>query len=46
MRRLVLGFLMLCLIAAVVGFGVLAFWEGPPPTRTIEKTVPNARFSQ
>ena len=45
MRRLFLGFLMLCLIAAVVGFGVLAFWEVPPPMTTIEKTVPNDRLS-
>lgn len=46
MRRLILGFLMVCLIAVVVGFGVLAVWEVPPPTATIEKTVPNDRFSQ
>lgn len=46
MRRLILGFLTVCLIAVVVGFGVLAFWEVPPPTTTIEKTVPNDRFSQ
>jgi hypothetical protein len=46
MRRLVLGFLMVCLIAVVVGFGVLAFWEVSPPTTTIEKTVPNDRLSQ
>jgi hypothetical protein len=45
MRRLVLGFLTLCLIVVVVGFGVLAFWEVPPPTSTIEKSVPNDRLS-
>ncbi len=46
MRRLVLGFLTLCLIVVVVGFGVLAFWDVSPPTSTIEKSVPNDRFSQ
>jgi hypothetical protein len=46
MRRLVLGFFTLCLIVVVVGFGVLAFWEVSPPTSTIEKSVPNDRFSQ
>jgi hypothetical protein len=45
MRRLVLGFLTLCLIVVLVGFGVLAFWEVPPPTSTIEKSVPNDRLS-
>jgi hypothetical protein len=46
MRRLVLGFAVLCLVAVVVGFGVLGWWEAAPPTTTIEKTIPNDRFSQ
>lgn len=46
MRKFFLGMLGLLVLAAVVGFVGLGFWEFPPPTKTMETTVPNDRFSQ
>ncbi|MDJ0947942.1 MAG: hypothetical protein QNJ94_03385 [Alphaproteobacteria bacterium] len=37
-------FLFLLIVAAVTGFAVLGVREFPPPTQTVEKTIPNERF--
>ncbi|MGH6933262.1 MAG: hypothetical protein ACREEE_12610 [Dongiaceae bacterium] len=46
MRKFLYSLLLLLVLAAIVGFVGLGFWEFPPPTQTIEKTIPNERFSQ
>lgn len=43
--RFIARFLMLVIVAAVVGGGAfLATWDIPPPTTHVEKTIPNDRF--
>ncbi len=44
LTRLVTVFLFLLIVAAVTGFAVLGVREFPPPTQTVEKTIPNERF--
>jgi cytochrome oxidase assembly protein ShyY1 len=46
MRKFFFGLLLLLVLAAIVGFVGLGFWQFPPPTQTMEKTIPNDRFSQ
>ncbi len=46
MRKFFLGLLLLLLFAAIAGVGVMAFWELPAPVTTMEKSIPNDRFSQ
>lgn len=43
--RFLVRFLMLVIVAAIVGGGAfLATWDIPPPTQQVEKTIPNDRF--
>ncbi|MGH6933932.1 MAG: hypothetical protein ACREEE_16060 [Dongiaceae bacterium] len=46
MRKFLYSLLLLLVLAAIVGFVGLGFWEFPPPTQIMEKTIPNERFSQ
>lgn len=46
MRQFLSGLFYLLILAAIVGFVGLGFWEFPAPTETMEKTIPNDRFSQ
>lgn len=44
MGRIILALIGLALLAAAGGSLYIAMGDIPPPTQTIEKTLPNARF--
>jgi hypothetical protein len=46
MGRIVLALLALVVLAALGGSLYIAMGDIPPPTQTVEKTLPNARFEQ
>jgi len=46
MGQIVLALLGLAMVAAVGGALYIAMGDIPPPTQTIEKTLPNARFER
>ena len=46
MGQIVLVFFALILLAAVGGGLYIAMGDVPPPTETIEKTLPDARFTR
>jgi hypothetical protein len=46
MRKFVLVLVLLLIVVAVGGFFVLASWDIPAPTTTMEKVVPNERLTQ
>lgn len=46
MRKLLFGFFLLLLAVIVIGLGVSAFYEVPPPVVMMEKTIPNDRLQQ
>ncbi len=46
MGRIVLALLALVVLAALGGGLYIAMGDIPPPTQTVEKILPNARFEQ
>ena len=46
MGQIILGLLGLAVLAALGGALYIAMGDIPPPTETIEKTLPSARFEQ
>jgi hypothetical protein len=46
MGQIVLAVLGLVMLAALGGALYIAMGDIPPPTHTVEKTLPNARFQQ
>lgn len=46
MRKFVLVLVLVLIVAAVAGFVVLASWDVPAPTTTMEKVIPNERLAQ
>ncbi|MCB9930847.1 MAG: hypothetical protein H6844_15700 [Alphaproteobacteria bacterium] len=46
MAKIVLSLIGLAVIAALGGALYIAMGDIPPPTQTIEKTLPNARFER
>ncbi len=46
MKKLVLALIVLAVLCVVGGVVFLGLWEPPPPTKTVEKTIPNDRFER
>lgn len=46
MRRFILFLFLLLIVVAGAGMAFLAFWEVEPEVVTVEKIIPNDRFSQ
>ena len=44
MRKFLWSLLLLLLVVIVIGLGVSAFYEVPPDTAMMEKTIPNDRL--
>jgi hypothetical protein len=46
MGKLTIGFVVIVVLAALGGAAFLALWNPPPPSVTVEKVLPNARFAK
>jgi hypothetical protein len=46
MRKFLFAVFLLLLAVIVIGLGVSAFYEVPPPVTMMEKTIPNDRLQQ
>ena len=46
MRKFILVLVLVLIVVAVGGFVVLANWDVPAPTTTMEKVIPNDRLAQ
>lgn len=46
MRKLIVVLILAFIVVAVGGFVVLASWDIPAPTSTMEKVIPNDRLGQ
>lgn len=46
MRKLVLILILVLIVVAAGGFVVLASWDIPAPTTTMEKVIPSERLAQ
>lgn len=46
MRKLLVVLILALIVVAVGGFVVLASWDVPAPTTTMEKVIPSERLAQ
>jgi hypothetical protein len=46
MRKFLFSLFLLLLVVIVIGLGVSAFYEVPPPVTMMEKPIPNDRLQQ
>jgi hypothetical protein len=44
MRRSSIAVLVLVVVGLAGGLGLLAMWDIPPPSSTVEQVIPNDRF--
>ena len=46
MKKFIAVLIALAVLAVAGGVVLLGTWELPPPTKTVEKTIPNERFAR
>jgi len=46
MNKFITVLIVLAVLAVAGGVVLLGTWEVPPPTKTVEKTIPNDRFAR
>jgi len=46
MKKFITALVILAVLAVAGGIVFLGTWELPPPTKTVEKTIPNDRFAR
>ena len=46
MKKFITALVILAVLAVAGGIVFLGTWDLPPPTKTVEKTIPNDRFAR